>query len=175
MNGHHIPIYEGESKQDAINRSIAKKNEDIKERQIAENKKQADQLNQQDKPLPKNLYMDDIKAEVANKTSKIRNLRTGKRYVFKEGTSVTEVNAFAGTGCKRPFRNAAKYAERYKDIYGTPRPEDWQHCSGRATITNGNITMEREVHWVQNVKDGKIREAFIKEYPQKLKKNKPKK
>lgn len=173
VNGKHVPIYEGESKQDAINRSIAKKNEDTKARQIAENKKQADKLNESEKKLPKNLYMPDIKAEVANETSKVRSLTNGKRYRFKEGTTIRKVNAFAGTGCSRPFRDALKYAKKYEEIYGTPRPEDWQHCAGQAVITNGDRTMVREVHWLQNVKDGKIREAFIKEYPQKLKKSKP--
>ena len=34
LNGKHIPIFEGESKQDAVNRSIAKDNEDLKNKQI---------------------------------------------------------------------------------------------------------------------------------------------
>ena len=45
VNGQHIPIYEDESKADAINRSIAEYNEDVKERQIAKNKEQSDELN----------------------------------------------------------------------------------------------------------------------------------
>ena len=45
MNGKHIPIYEGESKEDAVNRSIAKDNEDKKQADIARNKAQADKLN----------------------------------------------------------------------------------------------------------------------------------
>lgn len=42
MNGKHIPIYEGESKADAVNRSIAKGNEDKKQSDIAKNKEQAE-------------------------------------------------------------------------------------------------------------------------------------
>lgn len=45
VNGQHIPIYSGESKQDAINRHIAKQNEDKKNHDIEQNKKQADELN----------------------------------------------------------------------------------------------------------------------------------
>ena len=45
MNGKHIPIFEGESKQDAVNRSIAKDNEDKKQADIERNKKEADILN----------------------------------------------------------------------------------------------------------------------------------
>ena len=45
MNGQHIPIYDGESKEDAVNRAIANKNEDTRQKQIANNKKEADRLN----------------------------------------------------------------------------------------------------------------------------------
>ena len=44
-NGKHIPIYEGESKQDALNRSIAKDNEEKKQSDIEKNAKEADRLN----------------------------------------------------------------------------------------------------------------------------------
>lgn len=40
INGKHVPIYDGESKQDAYNRAVAKHNEEVKEKQIAENKSQ---------------------------------------------------------------------------------------------------------------------------------------
>ena len=43
--GKHIPIFEGESKQDALNRAIAKENEEKKQQQISQNKEQADKLN----------------------------------------------------------------------------------------------------------------------------------
>ena len=42
VNGVHIPIFKGESKKDAINRFVAKKNDDIKQKQIAKNKEEAD-------------------------------------------------------------------------------------------------------------------------------------
>ena len=45
MNGKHIPIFEGESKQDAINRSVADRNEAKKAVDIARNKQVADELN----------------------------------------------------------------------------------------------------------------------------------
>ena len=45
MNGKHVPIYEGESKKDAVNRAVANSNEDTKEKQIAKAKEQADKLN----------------------------------------------------------------------------------------------------------------------------------
>lgn len=45
MNGVHIPIHEGESKEDAVNKAIAKHNEDKKESDMAKAKEQADKLN----------------------------------------------------------------------------------------------------------------------------------
>jgi len=42
VNGQHVPIYDGESKQDAFNRAVAKSNEDKKAKDIAKNKAQAD-------------------------------------------------------------------------------------------------------------------------------------
>ena len=45
VNGRHIMIGSGESREEAINRSIANKNADKKNEQIAKNKEQADRLN----------------------------------------------------------------------------------------------------------------------------------
>lgn len=44
VNGVHIPIHEGESKEDAVNKAIAKHNEDKKESDIARAKEQSSQL-----------------------------------------------------------------------------------------------------------------------------------
>ena len=163
MNGSHVPIYAGDSQADIYNRSVANRNANTKDKQIAQNKAQADKLNNEKNP-PRRLYLDDIKAEDANKSSDILNLRTKQRFKFKDGTKLTEVHVFAGKGCSKEFRDADKYAKRYGG-----KASDWQHCSGKATITNGSKTLDREVHWVQGA-DGKMREAFIKEYPKKLEK-----
>ena len=45
INGKHVPIYDGESQQDAYNRTVAKDNEDTKERQIAKRTAEIAQLN----------------------------------------------------------------------------------------------------------------------------------
>ena len=169
IKGIHIPIFEKESEQDAVNKSIAKKNEEIKQRQIENNRKQVEQIKQSQ--LPKRIYYDDIPAEVANETTDVIHLRTRKRYKFQNGTAITEVNAFAGKGCSRPFRDAEKYAKRYPK---SGKAENWQHCAGKAQITDGMKSFMREVHWVQG-EDRKMREAFIKEYPNKLKDEKGKK
>ena len=45
INGNHIPIFEGESKQDAYNRAVAKANEDKKTSDIEKHDKVAKELN----------------------------------------------------------------------------------------------------------------------------------
>lgn len=45
MNGKHIPIYEGESKDDAVRRSVVLDNEAKKQADIKRNKEEADKLN----------------------------------------------------------------------------------------------------------------------------------
>ena len=45
VNGSRVPIFKGESQGDAVNRAIAQKNEDIKNKQIADRKKESDALN----------------------------------------------------------------------------------------------------------------------------------
>ena len=67
MNGQHIPIYKVESKQDAVNRAIANKNEDTKEKQIARNKAESDRLNGKDvikHEHPSNTKSDDLEERI---------------------------------------------------------------------------------------------------------------
>jgi len=45
VNGKHVPIYDGESKQDAYNRAVAKQNEETKAKQIKEAKEQRENAN----------------------------------------------------------------------------------------------------------------------------------
>lgn len=47
LNGRHIPLYEGESKQDAVNRFIANSNEDKRQAEIRRNSEQAARLNRE--------------------------------------------------------------------------------------------------------------------------------
>ena len=47
INGQHVPILNGESKDDAYNRFVAKHNSDTKEAQIKKNQEQADKLNRE--------------------------------------------------------------------------------------------------------------------------------
>lgn len=162
IKGTHIKIrkdLKDKERSMAINKAIAEKNENLKTRQIEENRKQAQQLNANNQSqLPRRKRLKDISAENANRTTDVLHLRTKQRYRFKDDTNITNVLVFAGKGCNKEFRDAKKYAKRWGG-----KPEDWQHCSGDAMITDGTRTLAREVHWVQGA-DGKMREAFIKEY-----------
>lgn len=165
VHGNHIPLFDGESKEEAINNFLeTKKHEDSKQKQILQNKAEADSRNKQ--IPPKQLHLPNIKAEEANTTSDVLHLNTKQRYRFKEGTEIRNVYVFAGKGCAKEFRDAEKYAKRYRK-YNEGRPEEWQHCAGMARITDGKKVSTREVHWVQG-KSGKIREAFIKVHENKL-------
>lgn len=169
VNGQHVPLFEGESKFDAIKR-IINQNSDDKDKQIAKNKAEAEERSktatetQQEttKQLPRQLHLPNVSSAKANSTSDVLNLETKQRFRFKDDTFITNVYVFAGKGCSKEFRDAQYYVDRYsKRFPKTGTAEDWQHCAGMAQITDGEHTYRREVHWVQG-KDGKIREAFIK-------------
>lgn len=72
VNGVHVPIHEGESKQDAINKAIAWHNEDKKSSDIAKAKEEADRLNKKDDNKSKD-----------NLESKYKNINPN----FKQGAS----------------------------------------------------------------------------------------
>ena len=46
VNGKHVPIYDGESKQDAYNRAVAKQNEETKTKQIKESNTKQKEFNE---------------------------------------------------------------------------------------------------------------------------------
>ena len=155
MGKEFVTIHEPDGGSHVLHVSQFVDHEPNKNRQIDNNTQEAQERNK----LPRRLYLKDIPAERANKTSDVLNLRTKERYKFKEGTKITDVHVFAGKGCLKPFEKAQKYVDRYGG-----KVEDWQHCSGVAYIVNnsGLKVQKVEVHWVQD-KDNKIREAFIKE------------
>lgn len=165
VNGNHVPVYKGESPSMATKRflreksntdKVVEKDRKEKERSIEQNKKEAEKLNKEEakKSLPKRAPLPNISVKEANRRSDILDLGTKKRYKFV--SDVTDVYAFCGKGSSKEFRDASKYAKRYGG-----KAEDWQHCAGRATISNGKVTANAEIHWVQ-LEGGNIREAFVK-------------
>lgn len=88
----------------------------------------------------------------------ILDLKTGERYHFAEGTRLQDKEVFAGKGAKTPYRNAAKFAEKYGG-----RIEDWQHVKGKAVLSTPDGDRKAEIHWSQCENIGK-KDFFIKRW-----------
>ena len=88
----------------------------------------------------------------------VMDLATGAEYRVVGGTSVRNVEVFAGKGTKTLYRTAEKYAERYGG-----KPEDWQHVKGTALLNTDEGDRMAEIHWSQAEGVGKF-EPFVKEW-----------
>lgn len=182
--GLHIPIYNGQTKEEALQFVIDKaKNSKLvkptniksgkigksvidslsKEKQIQKAKEEANRLNEEEqrKHLPKELSLPDIDAdEVLKYVDHVYyNKKHEKDYNIIPGTKITNVYVFAGPGCRKPFNKAKEYEARYPE-YGW-KAEEISHCSGKAWITNGKKKEFREIHWFQG-KDKKLRRPRVK-------------
>lgn len=78
--------------------------------------------------------------------------KTGKRYRFAEGTTISGVEVFAGKGTRSKLR--PQVAEGLTRRYGG-RARGWQHVKGFATIVKGDKFVTAEVHWFQESSVGK--------------------
>lgn len=112
VNGQHIPIFKGESKQDAVNRAIANKNEDTKEKQIAKAKEQADKLNGKD--------------VITHEHPK--NQQSTKVTVKKKKPTPEEV-----ANLKKLYEQVQIAKEDLKDIDGDDAREQWKEKIKRLT------------------------------------------
>lgn len=84
VNHKHVPIYDGESKQDAVNRAIAKSNEDKKQSDIAKNQRQVDKVVQAKKKS--NKLEDRLKGDaLLNAQDTIEELRANEADVDSNG------------------------------------------------------------------------------------------
>lgn len=77
----------------------------------------------------------------------IRDPRSGKYYKFAEGTTIDNVETFAGKGTRSPLR--PKVAEGLTRQHGG-RKSDWKHSKGTGTIDRGSKWQAAEVHWFEN-------------------------
>ena len=84
VNGQHIPIFEGESKSDAVNRAIAKSNEDKKNADIKRNKEESDRLNKREKKS--NKLEDRLKGDdLLNAKDTIEELKANDAVIDDDG------------------------------------------------------------------------------------------
>lgn len=104
INGRHIQIGSGESKQDAINRAIANSNEDKKKAQIAKNKEVADKLNgksgvrETSESVQSTLPMSDVKSDKF--VSAISKAKESQDEDKKWRVDVHEAKEYDEKGCK---------------------------------------------------------------------------
>ncbi len=91
VNGRHIIIGSGESREEAINRSIANKNADKKNEQIAKNKEQADKLNGK---------VVDVKDFKEGDTPKVISDTTTYHILKEEGKGTSDLGNMQGTDAK---------------------------------------------------------------------------
>ena len=86
----------------------------------------------------------------------IMDLATGEHFSLVEGTSLRNVQVFAGKGAKKPYEKAWKYASKKGG-----REEDWQHVKGIGTVDYYDEYHDAELHWSQCEGFGK-HDFFIK-------------
>ena len=88
----------------------------------------------------------------------IMDLETGEHFSLAEGTSLRNVQVFAGKGVKKPYEKAWKYAKKFGG-----RVEDWQHAKGIGTVDFYGEYRDAELHWSQCDGYGK-HDFFIKRW-----------
>ncbi len=83
----------------------------------------------------------------------IKDPRTGKIYHFVEGTTISQVEVFAGKGTRNKLRPAvvAGLSKRYGG-----RPRDWKHVKGLGTIEAEGHFVTAEVHWFEERGVGRV-------------------
>jgi len=88
----------------------------------------------------------------------IMDLETGEHFRLVEGTSLQDVEVFAGKGVKAEYRQAEKFAKTYGG-----KAKDWQHAKGKGTVDFYGEGRKAELHWSQCKGVGK-HEFFIKRW-----------
>ena len=121
INGKHVPLFEGESAQDAYNRVVASNNEDKKAVDMAKNKQVADELNGKvsitsGKDAIANLEAMNVGTPVKLKLAKDLDYKqaiyTGKGDVQGRAT----YNFFDGEGVDGTFGLSGRYISNNADI-----------------------------------------------------------
>lgn len=82
----------------------------------------------------------------------IKDPSSGRKYRFAEGTTISQVEVFAGKGVRSKLR--PKVVEGLVRDYGG-KARNWQHAKGIGTIDMGDGYQTAEVHWFQEPSAGK--------------------
>lgn len=76
----------------------------------------------------------------------VKDPRSGKSYRFLEGTTVSNVEVFAGKGVRNKLKPEVAYGLS-QQIGG--RPRDWKHVKGIGTLNVNGQAVDAEVHWFE--------------------------
>lgn len=83
---------------------------------------------------------------------KIKDKKNNKTYRFVPGTSITNIEVFAGKGTTSKLKT--QVAQGLVQQHGG-KAKNWQHVKGIGLIDLGTRTRKAEVHWFQESSVGK--------------------
>lgn len=84
----------------------------------------------------------------------VEDKRTGKSYKFLEGSSIHDVEVFAGKGVRNKLK--PEVARGLSEQVGG-RPRDWKHAKGVGTLVVGGKPVDAEVHWFEATGQPKVK------------------
>ncbi|NLQ12270.1 hypothetical protein HGI81_00140 [Olsenella sp. KGMB02461] len=84
----------------------------------------------------------------------VKDPKTGKSYKFLEGTSIRNVEVFAGKGVRNKLK--PKVAQGLSQQVGG-RPRDWKHVKGIGTPNVNGRPVDAEIHWFEAAGQPKVK------------------
>lgn len=76
----------------------------------------------------------------------VKDPRNGKSYKFLEGSTISNVEVFAGKGVRNKLKPAVAQGLS-KQIGG--KPKDWKHVKGIGTLDVNGQARNAEIHWFE--------------------------
>ncbi len=84
----------------------------------------------------------------------VKDPRTGKSYRFLEGSTIRNVEVFAGKGVRNKLK--PEVAKGLSEQIGG-KPRDWKHVKGIGTLDYKGRSRDAEVHWFEATGQPKVK------------------
>lgn len=84
----------------------------------------------------------------------VKDPKSGKSYKFLEGSSIRDVQVFAGRGVRNKLKPEVSQG-LCQQVGG--RPRDWKHVKGIGTIDVNGHPADAEVHWFEAAGQPKVK------------------
>lgn len=84
----------------------------------------------------------------------VKDPKSGKSYRFLEGTTIHNVEVFAGKGVRNKLK--PEVARGLSQQIGG-RPRDWKHVKGIGTLSVNGRPIDAEVHWFEAAGQPKVK------------------